>query len=644
MPSDRSLTLRFAASARLQRLFGRDLIPDEYSAVEELTKNAYDSNATEVIISIIRRTAERDGEIEIRDNGYGLSLRDFSRVWMKAGHSEKTGQRLPETGRVQVGEKGIGRFAADKLGGHLTVLTKTRGARESLKVDFDWSKFDSKTKLLHEIPIPYSLVDEPLLPRDESGTILRIRGLRSAWTDKEIETLRDRLSQLLNPYQSEQFFEITLEAPKAKLSGPIVPSDVKEADFEWEVYRNAEGAARIDSRMRIDRGSPAMSEWISTAKDELLEEQFEFGAIHGRFYFFIGRPKKVLVGNALPGVSIFRDGMRVEPAGSSGADWLGLLAKRAKRAGHMPLVPSRLFGFVEISRHENPELQDATNRRAFIHGPKLDAFREFLKRRLVEFEEQVETEVAKPRWEKSRQLKSQSLVQAQYKTVSILSLSLAHELRQPLQVIITASENITGYLKKAGIVVEEVNAATDAIQRNILRIDKQINFLKSLGAGEQKLEPFNPVEATDEVVTGLREFAAARKIELKKDIARPLNAMGNRTTFLNTLTNLVVNACQAIEAHGDGRGHYVRVSFEGTSDSVKVRVLDDGPGIPESNRPRLFKRQTTSKQGGMGIGLIVWREALQLFGGGLECENFADPTTFAITVPTEARHGQNTAG
>ena len=108
--------LRFEASAKLHRLLGRDLLPDDYSAVEELVKNAYDSNATEVTLTIVRSSGSQKAEIEIRDNGWGLSLEEFRRVWMWAGYSEKTAEPLPTTGRVQVGEKGIGRFAADKLG------------------------------------------------------------------------------------------------------------------------------------------------------------------------------------------------------------------------------------------------------------------------------------------------------------------------------------------------------------------------------------------------------------------------------------------------------------------------------------------------------------------------------------------------
>src|SRR6266487_3530952 len=107
MTKRKAKTFRFRASARLQKLFGRDLIPDDDSAVEELVKNAYDSNASEVTISVVRPTAERDGQIEVKDNGFGLSSREFERVWMQAGYSEKTGQPLPETGRIQVGEKGI---------------------------------------------------------------------------------------------------------------------------------------------------------------------------------------------------------------------------------------------------------------------------------------------------------------------------------------------------------------------------------------------------------------------------------------------------------------------------------------------------------------------------------------------------------
>lgn len=632
--------LRFEASARLQRLFGRDLIPDEDSAVEELVKNAYDSNASEVVITIVRGTEGHPGEIEIRDNGSGLTFREFSRLWMRAGYSEKTGQPLPGTGRVQVGEKGIGRFAADKLGGELTVITKPAGAGKALSVYFDWSRFDNKKHKLSDIPIPYEAVTEQLLSPPASGTILRIRRLHSEWTDKAIESLRRRLSQLLDPYAKRHSFQIILHAPAAKLSGPIVPSEVAHADFEWIVERSALGSVQMKRRTRMQRGLAEWSNWQRIAIEKVpLSGPDEFGPVKARFFFFVGRPKKALVGDALAGVSVFRDGMRVEPAGSSTADWLGLLEKRAKRAGHMPLVPSRLFGFVEISREDNPQLQDATNRRSFIHGPALDSFRTFLTARLDELEAQVEKEVSKPKWARSTQIKSQALVQAQYQTVSVLSLSLAHELRQPLQAIQAASDNIITHLEQNGIRIPAISAAAIVISRNVQRIDKHIEFLKSVGSGNEDIEDFDAVPAIDETIEMLREFAAARNISLTRAKVPPAYVRGNRSTFLAALTTLIQNACQAIEGQEDEDKHFVTIDIIANTKTTKVRVSDDGPGIPESVRARLFKRQTTSKKGGMGVGLYVWRQAIEMFGGDLACERFSNPTRFAITIPTGAPDG-----
>jgi signal transduction histidine kinase len=647
MPIDKGdKTLRFEASARLQRLFGRDLIPDDDSAVEELIKNAYDSNATEVNVTIVRPSGERDGEIEIKDNGWGLSLKEFERVWMYAGYSEKTGQPLPHSGRIQVGEKGIGRFAADKLGHSLEVITKPQGQRRALQVTFDWRKFENKKRLLSEIPIPYATVIEDLLPPDSSGTILRIRGLRAPWPDKAIEGLRRRLSRLLNPYDTEQKFRIVLKAPSRKLSGAIVPSEIKGSDFEWDITRNAHGRVTVRRRQKLERDSLKFGKWEtrSISKADAIGDAEDFGPVRARFFFFVDRPKKSNIGDSVAGVAVYRDGLRVEPAGSSNADWLGLLEKRAKRAGHMTLVPSRLFGFVEISREDNPTLQDATNRRSFIHGPQLEGFRNFLKRRLDELESQVEAEVAKPRWEQSRRIQSQKLIQARHTTLSIMSLSLAHELRQPLQSIQTASENIVVHLAREGVSIPAVDIAADAIRRNVGRIDRHIRFLKSLGSGGQEEEQFDLVLATEEAIGVLREYATARNIEIINESSPAVIGSTNRGTFLATLSNLILNACQAIEEQGTPEPHTIRVGITTNAAFATLRVVDDGPGIPEANRSRLFKRQTTSKQGGMGVGLLVWREALQVFGGDLTCERFGEPTVFAMTIPIQQDNGTHSTG
>src|SRR5438105_2412826 len=116
--------LRFKPSAYLQRLLGRELISSDYTAVAELVKNAYDAGSTEVVISLTRELPQT---LIISDNGGGMSLEDFEQFWMSPGYSVKPEIRSTDVGthhRTLLGEKGIGRFAADKLARRLVVITK----------------------------------------------------------------------------------------------------------------------------------------------------------------------------------------------------------------------------------------------------------------------------------------------------------------------------------------------------------------------------------------------------------------------------------------------------------------------------------------------------------------------------------------
>ena len=635
MTTSDSGVLQFEASAKLQQLLGRDLLPDQFSAVEELVKNAYDSNATQVIITIVRPSNGDSGVINILDNGEGLTLAKFRLVWMWAGFSEKTANPLPGTGRIPVGEKGIGRFAADKLGDKLIVFTKTNNQVRSLRVVFDWKRFANQKKRLSEIDVPYDFADQPLLGRDQSGTVLRIEGLRQNWDDDSLRELRTRLARLLNPFGKEQEFIIILNTAKAATSGQLKPVEINNADFEWAVSRDQNGRVAVKERQR-NREDRKWGKWEET--DDILgeEEGIDFGPIDAHFLYFIDRPRKGDVDGAVPGVGVYRDGLRVEPAGSADADWLGLVAKRAKRAGHMLLVPSRLFGFVQIGRETNPRLQDATNRRAFIRGPEFESFADFLKKRLNELEVEVEQRVAKPRWEQSRLQKSRKLIQASQRTLSVLSLGLAHELRQPLTAIYGASENIATRLSKAGITLPEVDNSILTIKRNVDRMDRHIRFLKDLGDRREEIETVDLKALISEVAEEFGVRTAARGISLHTEQVST-KVISNRWSILMALTNLMINAYDAILGLEHPNGHTIAVRVHENRRAITIAVEDDGPGVPVAVQERILKRETTSKQGGMGVALIMYREALRVLGGDLICESFQSPTRFVITIPKEYR-------
>ena len=197
---DSNQTLRWRFDISTFRLIGRDLITDRVTALFELVKNCYDANAQNVTVALENIGAgKKDPVIRIEDDGYGMSFEDIRDKWMVIGTSSKRSHPYsPEPyNRKCVGEKGIGRFAVDKLGDYVSIITKKRGEDRWLKVDIDWAAYyremngETELRLFTDMENSYSYIDAP--NKEESGTKLVISVIRDPWTKKEIEHL-DRFS------------------------------------------------------------------------------------------------------------------------------------------------------------------------------------------------------------------------------------------------------------------------------------------------------------------------------------------------------------------------------------------------------------------------------------------------------------------
>jgi anti-sigma regulatory factor (Ser/Thr protein kinase) len=229
-----SQVLRFEPSAYLQRLIGRELISNEYIAVAELVKNAYDAGATKVIVELKRDASQN---LVVLDNGFGMSLEQFERLWMVPGYSEKV-EAGGAAKRPLLGEKGIGRFAADRLAQKLTVVTKTIGEDDALCVVFDWKEFEDREKKMRDIPILYSRKPDPDLDKWSSGTKLELEELRKKWTRTDWRKLRRELQSLVTPFRIVRGFKIIAGAEgrgrshrcggsAAHLLGPLFPGGLR---------------------------------------------------------------------------------------------------------------------------------------------------------------------------------------------------------------------------------------------------------------------------------------------------------------------------------------------------------------------------------------------------------------------------------
>ena len=109
--------------------------------------------------------------------------------------------------------------------------------------------------------------------------------------------------------------------------------------------------------------------------------------------------------------------------------------------------------------------------------------------------------------------------------------------------------------------------------------------------------------------------------------AEDMKVLGNRIRLEQVFINLFQNALEALQDKADARAE---VTVAQTASGVTVTVADNGPGIPAEIRDVLFTPFNTSKEQGLGLGLVISKEILADYGGTISVESDEHGTRFAI--------------
>ncbi len=137
---------------------GRELISSDTVALAELVKNSYDAGASLVLVRI---SGEIDadgaitpdtGTISVLDDGHGMDEERITGTWLEPATSFRNERDPLQNGRRVLGEKGVGRFAAAKLG-DLMHLTSKVADGEEVRLVLDWRDFDDDSKYLEDIAL-----------------------------------------------------------------------------------------------------------------------------------------------------------------------------------------------------------------------------------------------------------------------------------------------------------------------------------------------------------------------------------------------------------------------------------------------------------------------------------------------------------
>ncbi|WP_370281882.1 ATP-binding protein [Pseudooceanicola sp.] len=189
----------------------------------------------------------------------------------------------------------------------------------------------------------------------------------------------------------------------------------------------------------------------------------------------------------------------------------------------------------------------------------------------------------------------------------------AHELKTPLSGIKTQAQI-------AAIAPDEETRrrALTQIERGVARTDRMVRQLLELAAvdtvANESGERLDLRDVACSVGETLERVAYAKGVTIRIDLPREIPAVsGSAVTATMAVRNVVENAIAASPENGD-----IRIHAAATADVVRLSIKDEGPGIADTDRPRIterFFRGSGAPEGGSGLGLAIAEAAMTQMGG-----------------------------
>ncbi|MCY4229133.1 MAG: ATP-binding protein [Gammaproteobacteria bacterium] len=349
--------------------------------------------------------------VVIKDTGEGMSIDDLENIYMRIGTRHRRQQN--ESGETKLGDKGIGRLSAMRLGDMLRVETTKSGEECWNTLEVDWSLFShSEDMLVEDVPVAPALGDQKD-DVDQSGTTIRVSKLSSDWDwNRFNELLAGKIARFIDPFEAGLANKLLV----AKHNGrrvliPSVPKALIQhahaschASFRFEKgepivegeidYREKRERMRIEAlgsevltttrntrKRRAKRGHAAFVETPMS-----LDSLKNLAGFELEIYWYNRRIVDAIenlsenktasrkeIARWSGGPMLYRHGFRVLPFGEPHDDWISL-DKRAFGSSGFKLNRQQVFGRVKI---ETPHhyLSEQTNREGLVQSEVSDALK-----------------------------------------------------------------------------------------------------------------------------------------------------------------------------------------------------------------------------------------------------------------------------
>jgi PAS domain S-box-containing protein len=210
---------------------------------------------------------------------------------------------------------------------------------------------------------------------------------------------------------------------------------------------------------------------------------------------------------------------------------------------------------------------------------------------------------------------------------------VAHELNNPLSVVVA----------RAVLLEEQGDSATQVAAEKIrTAAERCARIVRTFLAMARQQRPERGPVAVNEVVSAALDITTyavtTSSIEVALDLADDIPPiLADADQLHQVLLNLIINAQQCLQDRAGARRIRVESSYDAAADVVRLRVADNGPGIPLHLRARIFEPFFTTKPTGVGtgVGLAVSLGIVEAHGGTLTVDCPAEGgAVFTVTLPT----------
>ncbi len=402
----RKISAPFKPRARLLLELGNELIKEEGIALFELVKNAYDADATIVTVTLKDIDKTDKGEIVVSDDGCGMEWETIKEVWLEPGTDYRKeqlekGRKTPRFHRTPMGQKGIGRFGAHKLGKKILLITRSEKQQE-IVVEIDWSSFEEK-KYLEDVPVVVRERAPEMFTGRNTGTYIKITGLWNPWTRGMVRNIYRATNSICSPFNSPDSFRTVFsledkdkddwieglmgwkEAIESKLFKAVCRIENDELSYVYEFVPWKTMTRVTGRKVRMPGQEGKKIKLTDENKEQINLGKYKIGKIQIDLYIYdldtnllaLGINDKKGLKEFLKfngGLRVYRDGVRVYDYGEPGNDWLDLGVRRVN-------VPTQrisnniMIGAVSLSRDESTDLVEKTNREGFVESKAVQEFR-----------------------------------------------------------------------------------------------------------------------------------------------------------------------------------------------------------------------------------------------------------------------------